>query len=76
MVIDALFAADDQGARDTVGDLLRSLGFRPVYVGPLARARELEAMAFLNIYLQMTAEGDWRTAFSLIGPPASSVDQG
>jgi hypothetical protein len=76
VVIDALFAADDQDARATVGDLLRSLGFRPIYVGPLARARELEAMAFLNIYLQMTAEGDWRTAFSVIGAPRSSVEQG
>jgi predicted dinucleotide-binding enzyme len=46
--IDALFATDDQDARAKVGALLRSLGFRPVYVGPLARARELEAMAFMT----------------------------
>ncbi len=37
---------------------------------PLARARELEAMALLNIQLQMTAAGDWRTTFVLIGAPA------
>ena len=71
--IDALFATDDEEARTEVGALLGSLGFRPIYVGPLARARELEAMAFLNIQLQMSAKGDWRTAFSLIGAPSSAV---
>jgi NADPH-dependent F420 reductase len=73
--IDALFATDDQDARAKVGELLRSLGFRPVYVGPLARARELEAMAFMNIQLQMNAEGDWRTSYSLLCPPRAAVEQ-
>lgn len=71
--IDALFATDDEKARATVGKLLRSLGFRPVYVGPLVRARELEAMAYMNINLQMSAQGDWRTSFALIGAPKSAV---
>jgi predicted dinucleotide-binding enzyme len=71
--IDALFATDDSGARATVAGLLQSVGFRPVYVGPLARARELEAMAFMNIQLQMSAQGDWRTSFSMIGAPKSAV---
>jgi predicted dinucleotide-binding enzyme len=74
VLIDALFATDDSGARAKVGELLRSLDFRPVYVGPLARARELEAMAFMNIQLQMSAEGDWRTSFSLVGAPKSSLE--
>jgi predicted dinucleotide-binding enzyme len=72
--VDALFATDDEAARATVGDLLKSLRFRPVYVGPLARARELEAMALLNIQLQMTAAGDWRTAFALIGAPKAALE--
>jgi predicted dinucleotide-binding enzyme len=72
--IDALFATDDQDARAKVGALLRSLGFRPVYVGPLARARELEAMAFMNVQLQMNAEGEWRTSYSLLCPPKGAVD--
>jgi predicted dinucleotide-binding enzyme len=74
VVIDALFATDDQGARATVGELLRSLGFRPVYVGPLARARELEAMAYMNIALQMSAEGDWRTSINLVGAPKMATE--
>jgi len=73
--IDALFATDNADARARVGALLRSLGFRPVYVGPLARARELEAMAFMNIQLQMNAEGEWKTSYSLLCPPKGSVDQ-
>jgi 8-hydroxy-5-deazaflavin:NADPH oxidoreductase len=73
-VIDALFATDDPGARAKVGTLLRSIGFRPIYVGPLARARELEAMAHLNIQLQMSAEGDWSTSFTLVGVPKLAID--
>jgi len=71
--LDAFFATDDEAARATVGDLLKSLGLRPVYVGPLARARELEALAFLNIQLQMTAGGDWRTAFVMVGAPKAAL---
>ncbi len=71
--VDALYATDDQEVSVTVAKLLRSLGYRPVYVGPLARARELEALAFLNIQLQMRAQGDWRTAITLVGAPAAAT---
>lgn len=69
VTIDALFATDDDEARFEVASLLRSLGYRPVYVGPLARARELEAMANLNIQLQKQAHGNWRTTFGLVSAP-------
>ena len=49
----------------TIAELLSSIGFRPVNVGGLAAARELEALAFLNIRLQMLTGGDWRSAFVL-----------
>ena len=42
--VDALFATDDEDARARLNELLSSIGFRPVYVGPLVRARELEAI--------------------------------
>ena len=42
--------------RTTVAALASSIGFRPVQVGPLAAARELEALAWLNIRLQMPHE--------------------
>jgi hypothetical protein len=72
--VDALFATDDESARTTVAQLVGSMCFRPVYVGPLARARELEAMGYLNIALQMSAGGDWRTSFSHIGAPKASLE--
>ncbi len=74
VVVDALYATDDQTARSEVGRLIESFGFRPVYVGPLARARELEAIAFLNISLQLQAQGDWRTAVTLVGAPKAAVE--
>ena len=71
--VDALFATDDETARRTVAELASSMGFRPIHVGPLAAARELEAMAWLNIRLQMLAGGDWTTSFVLVGAPESAI---
>jgi hypothetical protein len=72
-MLDALYATDDDVAAATVSELASSIGFRPVRVGPLAAGRELEAVAWLNIRLQLIDGGDWRTAFVLVGPPATSV---
>ncbi len=66
---DALFAADDEEARNVVAQLAESIGFRPVYVGPLAAARELEALAFLNIRLQIVNGGAWNTSIKLVDAP-------
>jgi predicted dinucleotide-binding enzyme len=71
--LDGLYATGDDRARAIVADLIRSIGFRPVHVGPLAVARELEALAWLNIRLQMTTGGDWRSSFVLVGAPAAAV---
>ena len=71
--VDAFFATDDDAARTAAAALLKSLGFRPVNVGPLARARELEGMAFLNIHLQMSTGGDWRSAYVMVGAPAGAL---
>jgi 8-hydroxy-5-deazaflavin:NADPH oxidoreductase len=72
--VDAFYATDDPIARERIAELLSSIGFRPVNVGGLAAARELEALAFLNIRLQMLTGGDWRSAFVLQGAPASATD--
>jgi 8-hydroxy-5-deazaflavin:NADPH oxidoreductase len=71
--LDALFATDDDEASTSFGTLATSLGFRPVRVGPLAAARELEAMAWLNIRLQMLNEGTWQTSFVLVNPPETAL---
>lgn len=71
--VDALFATDDDDAATTVAALAESIGFRPVRVGPLAAARELESMAWLNIRLQMLTGGSWQTSFVLLAPPSAAV---
>lgn len=71
--LDALFATDDEAAAAAVAELASSIGFRPVQVGPLAAARELEALAWLNIRLQLISSGAWRTAYVLVAAPASAI---
>ena len=72
--LDSLFATDDEAAKDAVCGLSGSIGFRPIHVGPLAAARELEAMAWLNIRLQLISNGNWNTAYALVSPPEASPD--
>ncbi len=71
--LDSLFATDDEAARDAVCGLSSSIGFRAIQVGPLAAARELEALAWLNIRLQIISGGTWNTAFTLVAPPPAAV---
>ena len=74
--LDSLFATDDEAAKDAVCGLSGSIGFRPVHVGPLAAARELEAMAWLNIRMQMLTGGSWNTAFVMVDPPEAALTYG
>lgn len=46
-----LVAGDDAQAKSDVLSLGKAMGFEPVDVGPLANARYLEALGFLNIQL-------------------------
>jgi hypothetical protein len=69
---DALVAGDDDAARQTVLELARSAGFRPIDAGPLARARYMEGMAFLNMDLTMRHGWDWRSAWRLAGVPVEA----
>jgi NADPH-dependent F420 reductase len=71
--LDALYAADDEAASATFAELASSIGFRPVKVGPLSAAAELEAIAWLNIRLQLLNNGAWNTAVVLVAPPASAI---
>lgn len=48
------FATDDREARNTASQLIKDVGFDPVYVGPLNQARYLEPMAML--WITMTQE--------------------
>lgn len=71
--LDALFATDDDTAAATVAELASAIGFRPVRVGPLAAARELEALAWLNIRLQLLTSGSWQTSYVLVAAPPAAI---
>jgi predicted dinucleotide-binding enzyme len=64
---DGFVAGDDAAAKQTVLDVVESIGFRPVDAGSLAGARTLEGMAWLNIQRNL-AGGTWQDAWVLVGP--------
>jgi len=47
----AFAAGDDEGARETVLQMARDIGFDAVSAGPLRNARWLESLGYLNIQL-------------------------
>lgn len=66
--LDGFVAGDDADAKKQVSSLLEEIGYRPIDVGPLAAARYLEAMAFLNIALNAGNGWSWQTGWKLVGP--------
>jgi NADPH-dependent F420 reductase len=70
---DVLIAADDETATAAVSELASSSGFRPVVAGPLNAARQMEALAFLNIRMQVQSQGDWQSAVVILGAPAAAL---
>jgi 8-hydroxy-5-deazaflavin:NADPH oxidoreductase len=73
--LDALFATDDDHARKVMRDLIASMGFRAVDAGPLAGARELEALAWLNIKLNASFNGSWTSSAVFLGLPAAATTE-
>jgi 8-hydroxy-5-deazaflavin:NADPH oxidoreductase len=50
--LDVLIAGDDDGAKQKVSQLVADGGLRPIDVGPLGRAQQLEQLGFLHISIQ------------------------
>jgi len=69
--VDGFVAGDDTTAKQTVLDVVESIGFRPVDAGSLAAARTLEGMAWLNISRAL-ASGSWGDAWVLVGPEGAA----
>lgn len=59
-----LFCSDDAGARKTVEQLVRDVGFEPVFAGPLKQARYLEPLAVLWISMSQQQGRDF--AFAVV----------
>ena len=70
---DVLLASDDADATATVAELASSTGFRPVVAGPLNAARQMEALAWLNMRIQMQSQGDWQSAVVILGAPPAAI---
>jgi predicted dinucleotide-binding enzyme len=68
VALDGYLAGDDDQAKQTVSELVGSIGFRPIDVGPLVMARALEGLALLNILLQIRNNWPWQAGFKLVGP--------
>ena len=73
--LDGYVAGDDPSAKAKILELVRSIGLRPIDVGPLVRARQLEALAFLNMALNIVNDGTWRSGWKLVGAPAGETRQ-
>ncbi len=67
--LDGFVAGDDASAKAKVIELVRSIGLRPIDVGPLVRARQLEALAFLNMALNIVNQGSWQSGWKLVAAP-------
>ncbi len=68
-VIDVLVAGDSTEATAAVADLVSDAGLRPIVVGPLRRARELEAFMLLVMNLQISdahPDYNWDSAVKLL----------
>lgn len=64
--LDVLIAGDQEEAKNKVADLVKAGGLRPIDVGPLRRARQLEQLGFLHISLQDRLGTGFRSAVKFI----------
>jgi len=64
---------DDGDGKADVLDLIESVGFHPIDVGPLSVARTLEAMGWLNIQLQIQDGWPWQGGWKFAGPSGTST---
>jgi 8-hydroxy-5-deazaflavin:NADPH oxidoreductase len=65
--LDVLIAGDDEDAKATVAKLVEDGGMRAVDVGPLGRARELEAAGLLHMGVQERLGTGYASALKIVG---------
>ncbi|WP_445281883.1 hypothetical protein [Streptomyces sp. DSM 118148] len=64
--LDVFIAGDDDTSKQAVSGLVASAGLRPLDVGPLRRARELEAFQFLHMASQERLGLNWSSAIAIL----------
>ncbi len=64
--LDVFIAGDDQQAKGRLSEALKASGLRPIDVGPLKRARQLEGIGLLHITLQQTLGTNWASAVKIL----------
>jgi predicted dinucleotide-binding enzyme len=64
--LDVLIAGDDDNAKQKVSQLVSDGGLRPLDVGPLRRAQQLEQLGFLHISLQQPLGLNFGSAVKLL----------
>jgi 8-hydroxy-5-deazaflavin:NADPH oxidoreductase len=65
--LDVLIASDHQDAKETVRRIVTDAGLRPIDVGPLKRARELEALGYLHMAIQQPLETNYGSTVKVLG---------
>ena len=73
VALDGYVAGDDADAKARALEIVASTGLNPVDAGPLVAARQLEALAWLNISLNVANGWAWRTGWKLVGAPANEL---
>jgi 8-hydroxy-5-deazaflavin:NADPH oxidoreductase len=63
--LDVLIAGDDEEAKEKVSQLVSDGGLRPIDVGPLVRAEQLEQLGLLHISLQQPHNLNFGSAIKL-----------
>lgn len=64
--LDVFVAGDDEAAKGKVASLVEDGGLRPIDVGPLRRARQLEHMMFLHITIQEPLGLGYQSAIKIL----------
>ncbi|MFE0519107.1 NADPH-dependent F420 reductase [Streptomyces sp. NPDC058954] len=64
--LDVFIAGDEETAKESVSDLVTSAELRPLDVGPLRRARELEAFQLLHMASQDRLGLNWSSSIAIL----------
>jgi predicted dinucleotide-binding enzyme len=65
--LDIFVAGDDQTAKDSVIEVIRTTDMRAIDAGPLAESRHLEGMERIFLKIQDQVDNSWSTALKIVG---------